>query len=77
MHWWNGQDHMGWMGTWWIVGATLIALVVWALFRSSRGSSRGRTNGSSESPEQVLKHRYAKGEIDRETYQRMLTELRG
>jgi uncharacterized membrane protein len=64
---------MGWMGIWWIVAAALIALVVWALFRSSRG----RMNGSSELPEQVLKRRYAKGEIDHATYQRMLTNLEG
>ena len=73
MQWWNGDGHMGWMGIWWIVGAALIALVVWALLRSSRGPM----NGSSESPEQVLKRRYAKGEIDHATYQRMLTELKG
>lgn len=36
MHWWNGDGHMGWMGIWWIVGAALIAVVVWALLRSSR-----------------------------------------
>ncbi len=73
MHWWNGDGHMGWMGIWWIVGAALIAVVVWALLRSSRGPM----NGSCESPEQVLKRRYAKGEIDHATYQRMLTELKG
>lgn len=73
MHWWNGDGHMGWMGIWWIVGAALIALVVWAVLRSSRGAM----NGSSESPAQVLKRRYAKGEIDHATYQRMLTELKG
>ena len=72
MHWWNGGGHMGGMGIWWIVGAALIAAVVWALLRSSRRP----TNGSSESPEQVLKRRYAKGEIDHATYQRMLTELK-
>lgn len=63
---------MGSMGIWWIVGVALIALVAWALVRSSRGAM----NGSSESPEQVLKRRYAGGEIDHETYQRMLTELK-
>lgn len=73
MHWWNGDAHMGWMGIWWIVGAALIAVVVWALTRSSRGPM----NGSSESPERVLKRRYAKGEIDHATYQRMRTELKG
>jgi uncharacterized membrane protein len=39
--------------------------------------SRGPRNSSSESPKQVLKRLYAKGEIDHATYQRMLTELKG
>ncbi|MBZ0231438.1 MAG: hypothetical protein K8M05_03745 [Deltaproteobacteria bacterium] len=73
MQWWNGDGHMGWMGIWWIIGAALIALVVWALLRSSRGPR----NTSSESPEHVLKRRYATGEIDHATYQQMLTELKG
>lgn len=62
---------MGWMGICWIVGAALIAVVVWALLRSSRGPM----DGSGESPEQLLERRYAKGEIDHATYQRMLTNL--
>ena len=71
MHW-NGNGHMGWMGFWWIVGAVLIGLVIWALLRASRRPM----DGSSESPERVLKHRYADGEMDRETYERMLEDLR-
>lgn len=70
---WYGDGHMGSMGIWWVLGAALIALVVWALVRTPRGTM----NGSSESPEQILKRRYAGGEIDHETYQRMLTELKG
>lgn len=78
MHWWNGDGHlgwmgMGWMGMGWIVVAALIAIVVWAVLRSSRG----RIYGSIESPQQVLESRYAKGEIDQTTYQRMLTEIKG
>ncbi len=72
MHWY-GEGYMGSMGIWWIVGVTLIALVVWALVWAARGAM----NGSSESPEQVLKRRYAGGEVDHETYQRILTELKG
>jgi len=71
MHWWNGDGHMGWMALWWIFGAALIAAVVWALLRSTQAS-----NGPGDSPEKILKRRYAKGEIDRETYQRMLTDLK-
>lgn len=71
MHGWNGDGHMSWMGIWWLVGAAIIAVVVWALVRSSL------LNGSSKSPEQVIKRRYAKGEIDQATYQRMLAEIKG
>jgi len=68
MHWWNGDGHMAG----WASGGSSAS-------RSSRSSS-GRSsglNGSSKSPEQVLKRRYAKGEIDHATYQRMSTELKG
>jgi putative membrane protein len=64
---------MGWMALWWVIGAALIAVLLWALLKSTRGP----TSGPSELPEEVLKRRYAKGDIDRETYQRMLTELEG
>ncbi len=70
MHWWHGDWHMGWMAIWWILGLALVAIVAWALLSSAR--SRG---GARESPEEVLKRRYAEGEIDRDTYQRMLADL--
>lgn len=73
MHWWYGDGHMGWMGIWWIVGAAVIALVIWALIRYSRVP----LNSSSESPDKILKRRFAKGDIDHATYKRMLTELKG
>jgi uncharacterized membrane protein len=61
---------MGWMGLGWVAGAALIAAIAWMLVRSGRGS------GGGESPETTLKRRYAKGEVDQETYERMLAELR-
>jgi putative membrane protein len=63
---------MGWMGLGWLLLAATIAFVVWAAARASRGAG-----GESGSPREVLKRRYAKGEIDRETYQRMLRDLGG
>jgi len=63
---------MGFMGFWWILGIALAAAVIWALLRAGRGSTEGRR----ESPEEILKRRYAKGEIDRETYERMRTDLK-
>ena len=68
MHW-DGWAHMGWMWIWWIlVIAGLVFLLRW-LVQSSRGSV-------PESPEQELKRRYARGEMDREEFQRRLEDLR-
>jgi putative membrane protein len=62
---------MGWMVIWWVFGAGLIAMVVWAFLRVGGG-----LRGSHESAEETLKRRYAGGEIDRDTYQRMVADLR-
>ena len=64
---------MGWMGIWWFLGAMLIAMLGSTLIRSGRGPM----TAARESPEDILKRRYAAGEIDRETFQRMLTDLKG
>ena len=73
---WYEDDHMGWMGgwmgIWWLLlVSVLIGLVLWALARSARNS-----HARSESPEDILKRRYASGEIGRETYQQMLIEVK-
>jgi putative membrane protein len=64
---------MGWMGLWWILGLALLILVVWAATRA--GSAPGSTR-AEEAPEAILKRRYARGDIDREEFDRRLTDLR-
>lgn len=64
---------MGWMGIWWILGAVLVAMLMSTMLRSGRGPMMG----PRESPEDILKRRYAGGEIDRETFQKMLADLKG
>jgi putative membrane protein len=61
---------MGWMGMW--ILPLLVGVVVWVMLRNRNVPDR-----PSETPEEILKRRYAKGEIDRDTYQRMLGDLRG
>jgi putative membrane protein len=74
--WWcpmcTGSWGWGMMAMWlfWIL---VIALVVWVLVRGGR-LDWGR--GQSRSIE-ILKERYARGEIDLDTYRRMLQELQG
>ena len=78
MYRWNGYDHMGWMGgTGWmpillILVVALVAVAVWVLLRSAR-KQVGRPN---ETPVDILKRRYAGGEVDQETYRRMLEDLK-
>jgi len=60
------------MGNWWLLGVSLIAVLIWAVLKSTRGPD----SNSSESPGELVKRRYARGEIDRETYERMLTDLK-
>ncbi len=76
---WYGQG-MGFgpwmfMGLFWLV---LLGLIIWAVVRllpSDRRSAR-----AAESPEEILDRRFARGEIDLETYQAQraaLSEARG
>jgi putative membrane protein len=66
-YWW----HMGWMWLFWIL---VIVAIIW-LFRAFAGPGRGGGE-PRESPEQILKQRYARGEIDKDEYERRLSDLR-
>lgn len=82
---WCG-DHMAW-GGWgmmfgWVLVLVVVLLLLWAVasgrWRGDRGDGGtnpdGRTNPGGA--EDVLRERYARGEIDEETYRRRLNELR-
>jgi putative membrane protein len=65
---------MGWWGGWamilWWLPVLLVAIVVILMLRSRPGGNR------SDPAEDALRERYARGEIDEETYRRTLAELR-
>jgi len=61
---------MGWMPFWALGGAVALAALIWL---AVAGTQRGR---APESPEQILKRRYASGEVSREEYQQRLDDLR-
>jgi putative membrane protein len=50
----------------------VLILLVWVVARGA-GSQSWRID---ETPEQILKRRYARGEIEREEYERRLSDLR-
>jgi putative membrane protein len=70
---WPYMGSMGWwMVLWWLVAIVVLVLVV----RLVAGSLGVPGTRADEPPEQILKRRYAKGEIEREEYQRRLEDLR-
>jgi putative membrane protein len=67
-----------WAGGWFcggVFGVVVLILLVWTVVAMIRSAS-GSTPRSDESPEPILKRRYARGELDREEYQRRLEDLR-
>lgn len=70
---WPYMGPMGWwMALWWVLGLAVLVLLVWMVTRAG-GAFPGRAD---DTPEQILKRRYARGDIDREEYQRRLDDLR-
>jgi len=57
----------------WILGLALLVVLVWIAARSTGGFS---VRSAEDSAEQILKRRYARGEIDREEYDRRLSDIR-
>ena len=73
-----GYGGMGWGGMGWggMIGmvlfwVVLIAAIVWAVSRllPGRQTTSSPTVSGQETPEDILARRYARGEIDLETYQ--------
>lgn len=65
-YYWHDGWHMGW---WWVGGLVIIA-VLWLAM------SAGNRTARPDSPERILKRRYAGGEITRDEYERKLQDLR-
>jgi putative membrane protein len=62
---------MGLMSISGIVVLVVIGVLIWWLVGKPRN-----LRALPESPEEVLKRRYARGEINKEEYERMLSDLR-
>jgi len=65
-----GMGWMGWMGIFWAV--VVIAVILFVAFLVRHASSSGRP-----SAEDILRERYARGEISKAQYEEQLKTLRG
>lgn len=78
--------HDGWMmgghWVWWIFWLVVAVVLVWALVRAlstdgSRSSGGGGApGGGTADPEEILRRRFARGEISKEEFRERLAALR-
>jgi putative membrane protein len=57
----------------WIIFLIVIGLLIYFIVQAQ--NTKGKTPTQNESPTDILKRRYAKGEIAREEYERMKKDL--
>ncbi len=66
----NGIHGMGWgMGLAWILGIVVTIVLVWALVSSFGPRRNSSTPGEKKSALDILKERYAQGEINKEEFE--------
>ncbi len=71
----DGFTMHGWgMGWGWIIGLVLLIFVFWMVTKSNR-SDRTIEQSKDESALDILKKRYARGEIDKEEFEQRKKDL--
>ncbi len=72
------------MGFWWLFPLILVVICLFMMFGMRRGDSgcmpmghgtHGGEDEKKENPTEIAKRRYASGEIDRDEYQRIISDL--
>ena len=72
----NSTGISGMMGGWLVIGALIIGACVWAmLWFGRRPGSAVLANSGRELPLDILKMRYARGEITREQFEQMQASI--
>ena len=66
MHDLNGMRSV--MGLWWIIGISIIVAIVWLVTKTKNKNSNINTS-FGKTPLDILKERYARGEIGKEEFE--------
>ncbi len=67
------SDHMWGMGWGWIIGLLILIVVIFFIVRMV--NQNNQQQGSAKTPLDILKERYAKGEIDKEEFEERKKDL--
>jgi putative membrane protein len=72
-----GEYGHGWgmgIGWWWIIGLIVVVAIVWMVTKGMN-QNNSNTQGSGRSALDILKERYAKGEIDKQEFEERKKDL--
>lgn len=70
-----GEYGHGWgMGWWWIIGLIILIAVIWIVVKAMNRQST-TSQESKKTALDILKERYAKGEIDKTEYEERKKDL--
>ncbi|MFO7791222.1 MAG: SHOCT domain-containing protein [Bacteroidales bacterium] len=70
-----GEFGHGWgMGWWWIIGLVIVIAVIGIVVKSMNQNT-GSTQSPGKSALDILKERYAKGEIDKQEFEERKKDL--
>jgi putative membrane protein len=77
MMWPGMMAGFGWMWLMPVLGIVFLGLIIWAIVASVRSSngSKGSDSSKADSALEVLKNRYARGEISKEEYEEKKKDL--
>ena len=81
MHGYWGGSAFGWGNHYWGIGMMIlfalifIGLIVWAVYWAARRGGNGSAEGRKEDPLEILKARFARGEITADEFRSMKAEL--
>jgi len=68
------SGHVWGMGWWWIIGLIVLIVIIWIVAKSM-SQNTGSTQRPEKSALDILKERYAKGEIDKKEFEERKKDL--
>jgi len=72
----NGFGGHGWgMGLWWIIGLIIVIAVVWTIVKGMNQNNQSANQKTGKTALDILKERYASGEIDKEEFEEREKDL--
>lgn len=71
-HGWGMGFGMGW---WWIIGLIIMIIIVWLVVKAINQNKNSTSRFNDKSALDILKERYARGEIDQQEFDERKKDL--